>query len=360
MLVYIITIIISVFFVSLSQSIKKSSLQPRKTRAIYYILCFLSFLVPFLVAAFRDYNIGTDTAGTYKTMYYLVLYGGGSIRDTGYFLINKLSIYLFNSYTGVLFITSLLMYACYYKGIFNQSKYPAISTYLFFATNVYFVSMNMIRQSIATSLFILSIPFIKERKIIKFSILNIIAISIHSTSIIYIITYFLFNKKLKIKVVAIVSGICVVFGQVLSKTLINILCNFSYFEKYFAWYLNSKFNTGELNLFSMLISLCILVFLIFINKKAKDDKDYNILLWLTFLSLICLTLSPFIPLMQRTSWLFSFPIFIYLPKMFDFVEDEKMKLLIKIGVIGGYTCYMIATIFILGYNEVVPYKSIFN
>ena len=174
------------------------------------------------------------------------------------------------------------------------------------------------------------------------------------------ITYFLLNKQLKIKTVAITSVLSYVFGGLLSSTIIDILCRFSYFRKYFAWYISSSLNTGTLNLFSLLISLSILIFLILINKKAKENKDYNILLWLTFLSFISLMLSPFIPLMQRISWLFSFPTFIYLPKMFDFIENKNMRLLTKFGVIGGYTCYMIATTFILGYNEVVPYKSIFD
>lgn len=360
MLVYIITIIVSVFFAFLAQEIKKKQVKRRKDRALYCIFCILSFLMPFLVAAFRNYNIGTDTGGTYQDIYYIVLHGVGNIRDVGYALINKIGIYLLNSYTGVLFLTSLLMYSCFYKGIFNQSKYPATSTYLFFATNVYFISMNMIRQSIATSIFIISIPYIEKKSFIKFGVLNIIAALIHSSSIIYLITYFLLNKQLKIKTVAITSVLSYVFGGLLSSTIIDILCRFSYFRKYFAWYISSSLNTGTLNLFSLLISLSILIFLILINKKAKENKDYNILLWLTFLSFISLMLSPFIPLMQRISWLFSFPTFIYLPKMFDFIENKNMRLLTKFGVIGGYTCYMIATTFILGYNEVVPYKSIFD
>ena len=166
-MIYVITIIISVFFAFLSQEQAKKNNDYRKNKIIYVFLCFMSFFPSFFVASFRDYSIGTDTDSTYLSIYNLVLSGSGGIRDVGYALINKVSIVLFNNYTGLLLMTSLIMYACFYKSIFNQSKYPAISTYLFFATNVYFISMNMIRQSISISLFTLSIPSIKDRKFFK-------------------------------------------------------------------------------------------------------------------------------------------------------------------------------------------------
>ena len=72
MLVYIITIIVSVFFAFLAQEIKKKQVKRRKDRALYCIFCILSFLMPFLVAAFRNYNIGTDTGGHIKI--YIILF----------------------------------------------------------------------------------------------------------------------------------------------------------------------------------------------------------------------------------------------------------------------------------------------
>ena len=214
---------------------------------------FYVFFSIFFVASFRDYSIGTDTDSTYLSIYNLVLSGSGGIRDVGYALINKVSIVLFNNYTGLLLMTSLIMYACFYKSIFNQSKYPAISTYLFFATNVYFISMNMIRQSISISLFTLSIPSIKDRKFLKFIIINLLAFSIHSSAIIYFPTYFLLNRKLNIKYSIILVCLFGLFGGIFSTYIIELLYNSTFFLKYFAWYFNSMYNTGAVSLFSLLI-----------------------------------------------------------------------------------------------------------
>lgn len=361
MFIYIFVILVSILLAFIAENIRKQYeiKKIRKLKILYKIFCILSFLPPFLVSAFRDYSVGTDTSGTYREIFYNVFYNLGGIRDFGFAFINKIAIWLFNGYYGLLIITSLIFCFLSYKCIFSESKYPTLSVILFFATNVYFLSMNMIRQSLAISLFILSIPQIKNKSFTKFLLINILAISIHSTSAIYLLLYFILNKKLKVKDVIFVCGIVIIFREIFGNKIIEFLCNFEYFRKYFAWYLNSKFSTGELNLYSLLINTCILVFLLLINKKANEDKDYNILLWLETLSVASLLFSANIPMMQRISWLFSFPLYIYLPKMFDYISDSKIRFVVKICIISCYLLYMYITIFIRGYNEVVPYSSIF-
>jgi len=130
--------------------------------------------------------------------------------------------------------------------------------------------------------------------------------------------------------------------------------------RYFNWYFSSQYNEGKMNWISIAITACILVLLIYINKEAEDDKDYNLFLWLESMAMLSLIFSGIIPLMQRIYFFFSFPIFIYIPKMLDFIKEKEIKLLFKYGIIIGYTSYMIITIFILGYHDVIPYRSIFS
>lgn len=360
MIIYVFTIILSVLFAFFAQSIKNKENMTKKDKISYYLLCILSFLPPFLVAAFRGHTVGTDTGGTYYNMFNQLLYGDLTMRDFGFKFLINLAIWITHNYSGLLFITSLILYACFYKAIFKESKYPTLSVYLFFATNVYFISMNMIRQSIATSLFVLSIPYIKEKSFIKFLIINLIAISMHSTALLYLVTYFLFNKKINKNLSIFLCLFSILFGTILGKILLSLLLKINFFRIYFAWYINSIYNAGELNLFSILITGSILIFLYYINAKGKENTDYNILLWLETIAFMCLAFSPYIPLMQRVSWLFSFPLFIYLPKMLDFIDNSKIKFIMKVGIIGGYTLYMIMTIFVMGYHDVVPYTSIFG
>lgn len=365
MLIYIVMMLLSIFFAYLADKVKnKKVMEPsdmKKYKVYYRLFCFLSFFGPFLLSAFRAYSVGTDTSGTYYDIYNIVKNGYMSVvRDVGYGWLTKISIILFNNYTGTLFLTSLIICGLSYICIFRDSKYPVMSTLLFFTTNVYFISMNMIRQCIATMIFIFAIPLIKNKKWLPYFILTGLAFTMHTSAILYFPMYFLLSKRLNKKVsIGLIIGF-VVFGSFGVDLLINLLLKMDYFNDYFAWYLTSKYNTGDFNVISFVIALCVYLFLLYINKSAKNNKNYNILLWLQTIVLCILSLSAHLPLMQRMSWVFSFPLFIYLPRMFDFIENKQLRFILKLCINIGYFAYMIGTSFIMGYNEAVPYLSIFS
>ena len=192
----------------------------------YKICSVLSFIPPFLVSGLRSFNIGTDTSATYLNIYKLALYSKSltQIRETGYFLLNKIAILFFNNYTGVLIITSLIMCGFAYYGIFKLSKYPVMSVILFFITNVYFISMNMVRQSIATAIFVFAIQYIKNKKPIRYFLCILIASSIHVTALLYIPIYFLSKVRIRIKYIVMI----LLVGLIFAATFTGIIQNFIY------------------------------------------------------------------------------------------------------------------------------------
>lgn len=363
MVIYFIMIILSVFFAYQADKVNQNKNKDnyKKKRQKYIFLCILSFIFPFLVSGFRDFSIGTDTSGTYYDIFDMIKNDNlRYVRDKGYGIITQIAYVLFHNYTGALTLTSLITCGIAYYCIFRDSKYPVMSTLLFFTTNVYFISMNMIRQCIATMIFIFSIIFIKKKKLLPYLLLSALAISMHTSAVVYIPFYFILNKKLDKKLSVITILIFILFGGAITDAAMNLLFKIDYFNNYFSWYMDSSYNSGEFNLISFGIALCIYLFLLFINKKAKNDYNYNILFWLQTLVICILSLSSKLPLMQRTSWLLAFPLFIYLPGMFDYIENKKLKLITKICVNAGYIAYMIVTSFMLGYNEIYPYVSIFS
>ena len=257
------------------------------------------------------------------------------------------------------------MYGCCFYSIFKISDNPTLSTYFLFTTNVYFIMMNMIRESLAISIFILLIPYMmkKDRKsFIIFLIGTLIAFSMHPTAIVFILLYFLFNFiKINEKRVIILTIINAVFAKYIIKVALLLLGKITYFNTYFAWYLKSEYNTGKFNFFSFGIIFSVLILVLIAYKYAKNDNKYKLLLWLTTIATNILLYSPYLPLMQRTSWLFSMPIFVLIPTVFKYLEekDRKKSNIIKILMLGGYTLYMICTIFVMGYHDVTPYHTIF-
>lgn len=362
MLIYIFCIIFSCLFAfiasKLNENYKKSP--TKQNFAGFFIFACLAFIIPFLIMALRGYNVGTDTSGTYYEIYIKALRNNSSVRDMGYYVINKIAILLFENYRGVLILTSFIICFIAYKEIFSESKNPLLSTYLFYATNVYFISMNMIRQSIATMIFIISIKYIKDRKFIKYLICILIATSVHTIAILYLPLYFIGSKKYDLKKIIPITLIISLLSKFLYKYVINILNSIDYFQDYFSWYFTSHYNSGYLNLYSLLISVFILILVLLGYKKGKDNFNYKLIGTMSALSVMFLSYSKYIPLSQRASFLMSYPLFIYLPEMVNFVEKPLLKFINKYGIIIGYGLYMTATIFIMHYHAVVSYSSMFN
>ncbi len=360
MIIYIFMIIFTTICSFIAFSYKKMYIKDKKNnlKIIYLLFALLTILIPTLISGFRSITVGTDLGGTYLNFFNEIASKNFNVRDLGYGLINYFSLLISNDFQVLIFITSLIFEIISFVGIYRQSDNPVLSTLLFFLTNVFFISMNMIRQSIATSIFILSIPSLINRKPFKYFLINIIAFSIHSSAILYFPLYFIVNKKLKIKYIFFLLLIFLVFKSVLVNLVVKLLYNVNFFRIYFSWYINSKYNTGSSGFFSILVSGAIFIYLLSLYKNASDDKKYNFLLWTQLISLILLFLASGLPLMLRTSWLFSFPLYIYIPATFKYIDDRKLRVILKTGIIFSYCVYMVITIFIFKYHAVVPYTSV--
>ena len=319
-MIYFVVMVMTLGMAALTTSYRKSTVNGRTINSVltYKLLICLTALPTILVSGLRAYNVGTDTRGTY---YYIFLsvysHGISNIRDIGYAFINQLSLCFTDSYTGVLMLTSILCCGLAVHSIFKQSQNPAMSCLLFFTTNVFFISMNMIRQSIATMIFIVAIPYIK------------------------------------------VGGIGVlVVGNILASLFAMIVTRVSYVAKYFSWYLTSGFNSGEMNWFSLFVQIGVMFFLIIIYDRAKNDGVYRIVLWLNFIALCILLISSRIPLAQRISWLFSFPNFVYLPGCMNYIKNKSNRKIISAFINVMFFAYMFITIFMRGYHDAIPYSSV--
>lgn len=360
-MIFFVVIILTLLMAAFTTSYRKSIANDKTINNLlaYKILIWLTALPIILVSGLRTYNIGTDTGGTYYYLFLRISSNGiSNIRDIGYALINQISLWFTNSYTGVLLLTSILCCGLAIHSIFKQSQKPVMSCLLFFTTNVFFISMNMVRQSIATMVFIVAIPYLKERKFVKFMLIIALACSIHVTSIVYVLFYFLCNIRLtKTKVVVGSAGIVVV-GNILASIFEIVVRRVTFVARYFSWYFTSGFNSGEVNWFSLFVELGIVAFLLIIYDRAKNDDTYRIVLWLNFIALSILLISSRIPLAQRISWLFSFPNFVYLPQCINYIKNINNRKIISVTINLMFFAYMFITIFIRGYHDVVPYTSV--
>lgn len=78
----------------------------------------------------------------------------------------------------------------------RYSPYYVLSVLLFVAFGGLIIEFNLMRNVKAILLFLLSLKYLEERKIIPYALMNLVGFLFHSSAIVFFPLYFLLNKKL--------------------------------------------------------------------------------------------------------------------------------------------------------------------
>ena len=135
---------------------------------------------------------------------------------------------------GIIVLSVLMVY------IYKYSCEPWISVYLFVSFGFMFGIMNLLRQYFAAIVFLFAIKYIKEKKILPFLIIVLIAASIHKSALIILPVYFICRLNISWKSLVFYFSITV---------LAYIFCD--YFINFITQYVYKDYNleTGELRHF---------------------------------------------------------------------------------------------------------------
>ena len=241
-----------------------------------FSLCFL--------AGVRDLTVGTDIYYYFYQIFYdfthteigiLAEFANTGV-DIGFILLIYIG-KIFNNVNISMFIVEFAVLAPIYIFAYrNRKKYSITFIILIYCLTMYVRSFNLMRQSIAISLLILSMDYFKDRNIKKSLICFILAVLMHKTAIIGLIIYviiYIRNTKGEIKLKNIIM-IYIIF--ILS---ILILEPFLLFvgSKYVR-YLN---NSIENNAFSILRLLKKMIWIFiagisyYISRRQKNEEIKN-------------------------------------------------------------------------------------
>lgn len=256
-------------------------------------MLYISFGILFVFAALR-YDYGNDYASYLKWFKYIR--GGGESpfgKQILFTYLNEIS----PSFSFLIAVTSafflLAIFILIKKNV--SSDYVAIS-FLIFVINPYLFLMNLsaLRQSIATAIFIFAITFAKNKKIIPYCILIIIAMLFHKSAILLLPIYFIANeseiKKSHIAVILAVTAILVFTPDTISKLIESAL---DYFKDntYTSYYEAQVTNSLRATLLS---SVYFLYIILNIRKLRGNVLVYTKLYMLgMFFSILAFRLSMF-------------------------------------------------------------------
>lgn len=360
MLVYIIGTIITVILTFIYQIVGRKIIKPIHLKGLrgkgvkikIDILKFIPMLPFILISGFR-YGVGQDYFYTYVPIFNQAVTGNldNVWGEIGYIYLNKIVAMFTSDYAGIFLVTSILFIYFVFDSIYKESDNWSFSAMLLVLMGYYFCFMNGIRQMLAVSMLLFSIRFIRDRKLIKFMLLIAIASLFHTSALLFIPVYFIYNIKIGSKTMLSSIAIFYIFSNFVSKFVLNFVGVTKY-----SWYLDSIYKAERTGIIMILVNLCILLFALLFNKDKKNELYIKI----QWLAVVSMSFIGKIPVAHRLVWVFGLPGIILIPNVIESRTSKKEKFVITLVISIVYIIYFVYTIGVKNSNNVLPYHSIFE
>ena len=340
-----------------------------KREVVRHLIIFLSAITPLLVSALR-YGIGTDYFYTYIPQFNKIINGERNYYEIGFYYFNKfIGIFTSNGH-AVIIITSIIFIGIVYREIYRYSRQYWLSIILFYLSFVYFISLNNIRQSMASALLLIAIELLIQKKRIGFAFCVLIATSIHQIAVLFLLA--LAIEKICVSAMTytvITIGFwctCKFIMPIVLSTLINYVPRL---KLYFVADEMKIYNEKTIGRLLIIIQFIIMLYLDYIEFTYKPDKDnahiadkreWNIIKLNQFLLVCVYAVDGIVPAAYRIARVFSFSQFIFIPNViFKYEKHRKRRWLQVLLTISLFGILFVKNIH-SGAEEVFPYRSIFD
>ncbi len=340
-------------------------------------LSVICLLPAFVITAFRDLSVGSDTINYARIFNRITSYNSFFEAceyeriESGYVALNYILGCMGLDYYQFQFLVSLFIYVSYFYFISKYSKNVGLSCFVFLTLRFMFGPMNVVRMYMAVATLLYSLPFIQKKKFIPFFLCVLFAMLFHKTAFVFILLYPLaqieVRKKIVLPVIA-VAGIIAIRGKMFFLYLTNAL---GLYENYLN---KDQFVTdGKIAIYVMLaINVCFALFIWYIEQneidhgplKIKTEKDISVsqickasILIILVLSIIGLCNT----IMGRITGYFAFCWLVMIPMVFSLIKDKAKAFVFYIIVAASlFVQFQITMIYRPNWNCVEPYQFFFG
>ena len=201
-----------------------------KERAGYGYASQIAFLLVLFFIGLRG-HLYTDYISYYPfyenlpTVFDLHSYLDTVTFEKGFVIYSSIIKTIFPNYFIWVFINSLIDLSILYLFFKKYSASTVLSFIVFIAFSGLAIEFNLYRNSKAIMLFLLSIPYLKERKIVPYMCINLVAAFFHISAIIYFPLYFILTKefpRVLIWTIFLVVNIVVIFHLSISNYILSL------------------------------------------------------------------------------------------------------------------------------------------
>ncbi len=321
------------------------------------IFLIISFLILWIIASFR-YNVGSD--------YEIYLFQSAYFISMDPFLDNIPSInlgmrllYAFSNMLGsekTFFLTSsfIILFNIFFGINLISSRYNNNKVLIFYLITIlfFFVSFNIIKQSISISFYFLSVLYALKKKSFLSLFLFLISLIFHEAALIGLIGLIvIINKKLFIPSIIFFLLIFLFFNQISIFWIAYRLPGFEYFI--FVPSSNREFYINLALIFLVLVSLII-------NNKKPINNFESILLFLFLIGLFINLVGFYNIYLKRLSIYYNFFVFIVPLIILNRLYSKFDKFIIKLSFYSLFSLLAYYTFFILEQSNLVPYSFKFS
>lgn len=343
---------------------------------------FFSIVLIFLSSIRWNQSV-CDWIGYYKIFSNISLNSFGDIFRISYwpfepiyYLTERIIKFFTNNFVIVELYMALIGVGLFYKGakyimtprftdgeIIGSDKSLAIASYfIFWCTS--FCNIYTVRTNMAAAICLYSVRYIEEKKLKQFVITILIATGFHFSAPVFLISYFIYDKRINIKTIILALVILLAVGMIGVQNIFNLvsLLGGRYAEKVLRYnYYRGKedftyltYSTGFLLIRALANSALVVGIGLFAKYSMKEDKRYNGILNIYLVGVIMqAVLLPYnMELGRLAAYFLIFQVFILSYVFRIFRHNRAMKLIYYFGLL----LYMMVKMYSL-YNSSLGYQS---
>ena len=329
--------------VSINDIDKSIGISKRYIRKFLTFICFISL---WLFGVLRSDMMGVDAYG-YRVYYFETAkqYTWKEIfthfdSDIGFFAISKTITLITNNYWVYRSIIYTLILILFFVAFYKKSKYISLATFLYCTTSVWFCSLYIFRQALATAIVLLGyLYFCREKKTKKYVISVLFAALFHKTAILALIA--LGVNKLRLyrglkgeRKNTIMLVVCTVGLMMAMPYLLSI---------YTIDYSNST-EVGGRNLFILILVFSVLLSWIILRRRNKYENEEQIqhMLCTYSYSVMIQTCAMWFALFTRTKTYFIDIISILIPEWISSYSELRLRMQWLVLILFFFSVYFFA------------------
>lgn len=316
-----------------------------------------SFLVLFIIAASR-YGIGTDYWSRHIPVFDQIKAGYEVDYEPGFVLLNQMVGIFTGDGQWLIAALSLITLLLVYRFIVRMSFNPAISVFVFVFGGFYLEVFNLAQQGLAIAVLLNTIELGLRRKHFSFLLLTLLAVTVHSSSLIWLAVWPFLVFRLGRSWRLFGSVVAALVVMLIPSALISVV---EYSTPDYAWYLQSDYgNARTINFGVVLVSVALAsLLMVFVRRGGTKDRYPDAIVNLVVIGVLVLVSATTVAyFFSRLIYFFSPVQIVALPLLLSTFSDKIIRAFVCVLFVLLYLVAFVLQFIIWNAHGVMPYDSI--